>query len=188
MTIPTYITLGRMALVPVFMTVGLLYGFTLITGNELPALRLWVQIIFAVTALSDALDGFIAKKFNMRSEVGAYLDPFADKLLLLNGIVLLTHWTPGWWGIIPLWTTLIVIFRDVVIIWGISHLRRKGKTFRFIPHWSGKVCTVLQMSLVVYALLNLTWLSFPLTVLASLFTIWSGVVYYLQGRKILQKP
>ena len=85
MTTANKITIGRILLVPFFIVLVLYY---IQTDNEW--YRLWAIISFALASLADGLDGYIARRYNQRSELGAILDPLADKLLLVSAIVLLT--------------------------------------------------------------------------------------------------
>ena len=85
MTVPNYITIFRLLLVPVFATYIIDYS------NNDKELSWWIAVIsFCLASVSDGIDGYIARRFKQRSELGAFLDPLADKLLLLSGIVVLS--------------------------------------------------------------------------------------------------
>jgi cardiolipin synthase len=99
MTIPNLITIGRLVLVPVVI---------MMIGQERWAIAC---ILFVVAGISDAVDGFIAKRFDMRSEFGAYMDPFADKALLVSIYVTLAIV-----GVLPGWIAVLVVSRDVMIV------------------------------------------------------------------------
>ena len=99
MTIPNYITIFRFILVP-FIVMALLSGYV---GAAL--------IGFVVAGVSDGIDGFIARRYNQGSELGAYLDPIADKLLLVSLFVVL-----GFVKELPVWLVVIVVSRDIFII------------------------------------------------------------------------
>ena len=101
MNIPNSITLLRIASVP-------LVVWLLLEGS-----LLWGFWVFAFAGISDAADGFIAKRFSMETELGKYLDPLADKALLVSVFV-----TLGLAGFIPSWLVILVVFRDVVIVFG----------------------------------------------------------------------
>ncbi len=101
MNIPNFITFLRIAAVP-------LVVWLLLEGN-----LFWGFWVFAFAGVSDAADGFIAKRFNMETELGKYLDPLADKALLVSVFV-----TLGYLGIIPSWLVILVVFRDMVIVFG----------------------------------------------------------------------
>ena len=99
MTIPNFITIGRLLMVP-------LVVMMIIQGNWQLAFGL-----FVLAGVSDAVDGFLARRFDMRSELGAYLDPMADKALLVS-----IYLTLAIVGIIPAWVAILVISRDILIV------------------------------------------------------------------------
>ncbi|MGL5362157.1 MAG: CDP-alcohol phosphatidyltransferase family protein [Bosea sp. (in: a-proteobacteria)] len=99
MTIPNFITIMRLLLVPLIVVV-------IVQG-----LWQWAFAIFVFAGVSDAVDGFIAKRFDMRSELGAYLDPVADKALIVSIYMTLTII-----GVIPIWLTILVVSRDIMIV------------------------------------------------------------------------
>jgi cardiolipin synthase (CMP-forming) len=97
-------------------------------------------LLFFIAAVSDALDGFLAKRFHWSSELGKFLDPIADKLLLLSVFLLLT-----WYGLIPLWLTRLVVARDVLIGLGAIVYRIGWGQLRGKPMISSKINTLLQL-------------------------------------------
>lgn len=99
MTIPNLITIGRLVLVPVIIVL-------IIQGNWVSAL-----FLFVIAGLSDAVDGFLAKRYDMASDLGAYLDPIADKALLVSIYVALAVV-----GVLPAWIAVLVVSRDVMIV------------------------------------------------------------------------
>ena len=113
MTTANKITILRILLIP-FFVVELIYYFE--TGNEMH----WLAAIlsFAVAAILDGVDGYIARHYNQKSELGAILDPLADKLLLVSGVVALSFNHGPFLGQIPLWLTGTIIGRDVLILIG----------------------------------------------------------------------
>src|SRR5690242_11560118 len=115
MTTANKITIVRILLIPLFI-VELLYYYR--SGDELN--RTLALLCFAVAATLDGVDGYIARRYNQRSELGAILDPLADKLLLVSGIVLLSLHTPPELNMvtIPLWLTATIISRDVLLLIG----------------------------------------------------------------------
>jgi cardiolipin synthase len=98
-SIPNIITLGRILLVPIIVWA--------IASNQMEI----AFAIFVIAGVSDAVDGFLAKRFNMASELGALLDPLADKTLLVSIFVAL-----GIWGAIPRWLVILVVSRDIMIV------------------------------------------------------------------------
>ena len=99
MSIPNIITLGRIILVPVIV-------WAIVSSQMEIAFA-----IFVIAGVSDAVDGFLAKRFNMASELGALLDPLADKALLVSIFVAL-----GIWGAVPRWLVILVVSRDIMIV------------------------------------------------------------------------
>src|SRR5689334_21414608 len=110
MTTANKVTILRILLIPFFVVEVLYY---VKTGNELH--RLLSLLAFAVAAICDGVDGYIARRYNQRSELGAILDPLADKLLLVSGIVLLSFSWP-YFETVPLWLTCTIIGRDLLIL------------------------------------------------------------------------
>lgn len=188
MTLASKITLTRLLLVPVFAFFGVGYGHTVALGNPNETLRWTALAIFVTASASDALDGWIARRFNQRSTFGAFIDPLADKTLLLTGVTVLScvSWGPGDWRL-PAWFTAIVVARDCIIVFGLWYLRSRHLRIRFAPHWSGKVCTVTQMFAIGWVMLKVVPLS-PLypSIIAGIFTLWSAVAYIRQGIGIIR--
>jgi CDP-diacylglycerol--glycerol-3-phosphate 3-phosphatidyltransferase len=170
------ITILRILLVPFFIVQVLYY-----MEGGLEYHRLLAVLAFAVAAISDAVDGYIARHYNQRSELGAFLDPLADKLLLVSGIVLLSL-ANAYLERLPLWLGATVISRDVLLLIGVLVLRYIGISISVRPVMVGKAATVLQMACVIWALLKwdnrwlLVWAAG-----AAICTAISGVIYILQG-------
>src|SRR5437764_7948776 len=114
MTTANKITILRILLIPFFVVEVLYY---VKNGNE--AHRLAAILSFAVAAICDGVDGYIARQYNQMSELGKILDPLADKLLLVSGIVLLSFNNAPYFQRIPLWLTMTIIGRDVLILIGV---------------------------------------------------------------------
>jgi cardiolipin synthase (CMP-forming) len=175
MNIPNLITLLRIILVPVIVIL-------LIQGSYYKAL-----IVFVIAGLSDALDGSLARILKQQTVLGAYLDPIADKALLISSFVTLSilH-------IIPSWLAVIVISRDFIILLGISVLSIMSITVEIKPAFVSKVTTALQLITILLALsikclpydLNGMWLLILYWVTA-LFTILSGFNYISRGMKLM---
>ncbi len=174
-------------MVPVFAVLALAYGQSVHAGQAQESLRWWALGVFITAAASDGLDGWVARRFNQCSKFGAYIDPIADKALLLTGVVALTlvAWGADDWRL-PVWFAVIVVLRDALILIGVKWLQCKHHTVNIVPHWSGKVCTVTQMFALGWVMLKVvaiapTW---PCLV-AAVFTIWSTIIYVRQGLQIL---
>lgn len=185
MTTANKITIFRILLVPFFIVQVLYY----VNGaGELH--RHLALAAFLVAAISDGVDGFVARHFHQRSELGAILDPLADKLLLLSGIVLLSLHQEEYLPHLPLWLTATVLSRDALLLLGLILIHYIGGKVVVRPHLTGKISTVLQMICVLWALLklDLAWLHFW-ALSAALFTGCSAAIYVLAGvRQLSANP
>jgi len=185
MTTANKITIFRILLVP-FFVVEILYYVR--SGNELH--RLLGLIAFAVAAILDGVDGFVARHFNQRSELGTILDPLADKLLLVSAIVLLSIEHQSRLGMIPLWLTGTIIGRDLLLGLGAIIVRLVVGQITVQPRITGKIATVFQMITVLWILLHWDFIySGPCLQIwilgAGLFTGVSGLLYVWDGTQQL---
>lgn len=181
MTTANKITVLRILLIPFFIVQVLEYGRT---GEEWH--RLVALLTFAVAAILDGVDGYIARRYNQRSELGALLDPLADKMLLLSGIILLSRRDPGSFQKIPLWLASTVISRDVLLIIGLIVIHYTFGRIKVRPRLTGKVSTVLQMATVLWTMLQ--WEGTARDALAAgsaIFTAVSGLFYVMDGMRQL---
>jgi len=190
MTFASKITVGRLLLVPVFAVLAIHYGRTVETGSPHEPLRWWALAAFVTASVSDGIDGWVARRFNQRSRLGAILDPIADKALLLTAVVTLTavDWGPDGWRL-PMWFAALVIGRDCIILGGIAVLHVTRHSVAIAPHWTGKVCTVTQMFAIGWVMLKVVPFSpvWP-CIVAGVFTVWSSVIYIREGVRRLQGP
>ena len=176
MTTANKITILRILLIP-FFDVEILYFVQ--TGNELH--RLLAILTFATASILDAVDGYVARHYNQWSELGTVLDPLADKLLLVSSIIVLSFNHTPRLATLPLWLTGTIIGRDLLICLGVIVVRFIVGKVTVRPRFTGKIATVLQMTVVLWILLKWTeqhriWL--PLISLgAGLFTGASGLLY-----------
>src|ERR1700704_6656573 len=122
MTTANKITVIRILMIPVFVTLAIYYGESIQEGNPQHWMRFTAIAVFLLAAVSDGLDGYVARRYNQRSSLGAILDPIADKGLLLSGIITLSisNWSTGdqHYGKFPVWFPVLVLARDVVIVAG----------------------------------------------------------------------
>src|SRR5437868_9271389 len=159
MTTANKITLVRIAMIPVFVALAIYYGESVRRGAPLEWQRFAAIIVFLLAAVSDGLDGYVARRYNQRSALGVILDPIADKGLLLSGIITLSisNWSqvaPAY-GKFPAWFPVLVITRDVVILLGSALVHVMNGTMRVVPRWTGKVATVLQMAAIAWVMLQI---------------------------------
>src|SRR5882757_6884614 len=187
MTMANKITIVRILMIPAFVTMAIYYGESINRGDPLEWQRYVAIIIFILAAVSDGLDGYVARRYNQRSALGVYLDPIADKGLLLSGIITLSisNWSQSdpEYGSFPAWFPVLVITRDAVILVGavILHLLI-GNKMRVKPNWSGKVATVCQMCAIAWVMLQLRLLLLLIVVVVTvIFTVISYAVYVLDG-------
>ncbi len=179
-------------MIPAFVTMAIYYGESIKRGAPLEWQRFTAIAIFLVAAVSDGLDGYVARRYNQRSTLGLYLDPIADKGLLLSGIITLSisNWSEADpdYGRFPAWFPVLVITRDAVILVGAAVLHLLiGSKMRVKPHWTGKLATVCQMCAIGWVMLQVRLLPLMLVVIvAGVFTLISGVVYVLDGVRQLQ--
>ena len=163
--LPNVITLARVALVPVLIL--------LLKDQDYTA----ALIVFVIAGLSDALDGYLAKRLNVQSRLGAVLDPAADKLLLVSTYVMLTVL-----GHIPFWLVLVVAFRDLLIVGGYLLYTSHAGPVKMRPSFVSKLNTFLQITLVAVILAQqaagLAWLPAEALIYAVLAsTVLSGAHY-----------
>ena len=181
MTTANKVTIFRILLIPFFVVEVLYY---VKTGYDLH--RILGVICFAVASICDGVDGYIARHYNQRSELGAILDPLADKLLLVSAVVFLTFDQQPYLESIPLWLTGTIIGRDILLLVGIIVIQVTVGKIKVRPRILGKVATVLQMVVVLWILLkfNEKWLPI-LTLVTAICTGVSGLLYVWDGTRQL---
>ncbi|MCI0745020.1 MAG: CDP-alcohol phosphatidyltransferase family protein [Verrucomicrobia subdivision 3 bacterium] len=179
------ITILRILLVPFFILQVLYY---VQGGNEW--YRLFAVLSFAAAAISDGIDGYIARHYRQESELGRILDPLADKMLLVSGVVLLSMKNDPHLGRIPMWLTTTILSRDALLIVGLLIIQHVCGKVTVRPVMIGKAATVLQMACILWTLLKLRadWLFF-VSLAAALCTGISGIIYVLEGiRQLSASP
>lgn len=173
---PNVITLCRVGLVPVFLV--------LLSKERFTA----ALYVFALAAATDALDGAVARWFDIRTELGAILDPFADKLLLISGLVVLTLEQA-----LPSWLLIVAGLRDIILVLGYLMISFVSpERFPVHPSYFGKMTTVLQIACVIGALTRhfamgprgwyaLLYLTVAMTVVSAIHYAYQGLVYLSQN-------
>ncbi len=177
MTLANQVTIGRILLIPIFVVAVLYYWRT---ANE--DLR-WLALgLFFTAAASDGIDGWIARRFNQRSQLGAILDPLADKLLVLSALILLSRSRGEQLVPLPLWLVATILSRDAILVLGFSLIQYTCGHVDVRPRVTGKVATVLQMAVILLTLANVA-LSYrdPLAIVALVFTVFSGLQHARDG-------
>jgi len=172
MTLPNVITLLRILLTPLLV-------WLLLDHRMKQAL-----LVFLIAGFSDGLDGLIARVFHQKSKLGAYLDPLADKLLLVSYFILLGHMEK-----IPYWLVIITVSRDAIIVLGIVTLMLHQLRVEIKPLVLSKLNTLLQL-LTIFVVLSSVYFVPPPWGLMLLFTITamlsvaSGLHYILRGIRL----
>jgi cardiolipin synthase len=181
MTTANKVTIARILLVPFFIAQLLYYG------NGAGEIHRWLAFgAFALCALSDGIDGYIARHYNQRSELGTILDPAADKLLLVSGVVLLSFDHAPYLPQLPLWLVTTIVGRDVLLAMGAVLVHHTCGRVTVRPRVLGKIATVLQMATILWALLKWQpdWLD-ALATAAAVGTGISGLLYVWDGSRQL---
>jgi cardiolipin synthase (CMP-forming) len=184
LTIPNLLTIGRIVLIIFFFSAGLQGQWT------------WALTFFAIAGFTDLIDGTVARLLNQRSQVGALLDPAADKLMMLAGITLLTINY-----VVPWWLMALFIGRDLLIILGLWYLWSQTKNIEYQPSKLSKFNTLAQIMTVVCGLTILlgksgailpNWMNYfsdalPVLIgIATVSTIASSIQYYTIGMRLLR--
>lgn len=174
MTIANLITIGRLLAVPLLV-------YALVHQFDIAALAL-----FVIAGVSDAADGYVARHFDQESELGVWLDPIADKLLMFSTYVFL-----GIMGHIPDWLVILVVSRDALIVGAVVLSSLMGRPVPLAPSMISKVTTVVQVALaavVLYAL-AFEWqvgsAIYVLSLVTAGLTVVSGAAYLLRWMRHL---
>jgi cardiolipin synthase len=179
LTLPNALTLLRILAIP-FFAIAVWYG------------HYWQAfILFAAAGFTDLLDGYIARTFNQSSDLGAVLDPAADKLLMTSAFILMAWRTQGMAAPIPVWVAILAIMRDLVIsFYAFASVERLSDN-KFHPSFLGKLSTAMQLIAVSLGLLfnavgYHAWMQFFLPqmywVVAAL-VLASGIHYFLRATR-----
>ena len=145
LTVANILTILRLILIPVFVTALFYRRFG------------WALSIFLAAAITDGLDGLVARNFNQKTQLGAILDPMADKLLLVTAFVVLS--LPGFTitSPLPFWLTVAVISRDVFIVLGALVINISTGFSKFRPSGPGKINTIVQIAQIIIFLGANAW-------------------------------
>ncbi|OGW78159.1 MAG: hypothetical protein A2Z83_05445 [Omnitrophica bacterium GWA2_52_8] len=173
MNAPNLITLFRILLAPVFLV-------ALISSDTDQARYLPIAfVIFVLASLSDAVDGLVARLSRNKTRLGQFLDPFADKVLLLTGYLGILF-VPSLIFRPPLWITVVIVFRDGIIILGLLMIYMASGTIEMLrPNALGKLTTFFQMTTLALILLQWPGTHYFWNVTAGL-TLLSGIVYIVR--------
>jgi CDP-diacylglycerol--glycerol-3-phosphate 3-phosphatidyltransferase len=189
MTLPNIITLSRIGLIPVF--VGLFYlQPNYLEGEPLAWINNSLVAIYVLISSTDFLDGLLARKLNQISDLGAFLDPVADKLMVCAALILLTDYYHTWLITIP---SIIIISREILVSALREWMSEIGKRANISVSWIGKSKTFMQMisilfllfqqSLFIFSSKDIYTIGLVLLFSATILTLWSGFNYLVAGLK-----
>lgn len=189
MTLPNMITLSRIFLIPVF--VALYYFQPAYTATPIFT---WINFCltgaYAFISITDYLDGYLARKLNMTSQLGAFLDPVADKLMVSVALIMLVDFYPSdthWYITIA---ALIIISREILVSALREWMGTIGQRSTVNVSYIGKVKTFVQIFAILFLLYQQPFFGLPsfeigvtLLIAATLLTLWSGFIYLREGIK-----
>lgn len=177
LTLPLLLTIGRVVAIPVVLV--MFYVDVRIAGHEVS--RQLATVLYAAAAITDWLDGYLARKWNQTSKFGAFLDPVADKLLVAVCLVMLLQDRPG--GVLAV-LTAVIIGREITISALREWMAELGSRAHVAVSWIGKVKTAFQMTAIGMMIWEIDTFRLPiydigyvLLFIASALTIWSMIVY-----------
>lgn len=172
MNLPNKLTCLRMVMIPFFV---------LFMYLDVPYARMIALAIFVAASLTDTADGYIARKYNLITDFGKFMDPLADKLLVCSAMICLVRT-----GELPAWIVIIIIAREFIISG--FRLVAADNGIVIAASWWGKIKTVCQMAMIIVILLDidaLRPLELVLIAAATVLTIVSLADYIMKNRKVL---
>jgi len=189
MTIPNIITLSRIGLLPVFVVLFYLQP-NYLEGEPLAWINNSLVAIYVLISSTDFLDGLLARKLNQISDLGTFLDPVADKLMVCTALILLTDYYHTWFITIP---SIIIISREILVSALREWMAEIGKRANISVSWIGKSKTFMQMIAILFLLFHQPLFIFSyneinmmgrvLLFSATILTLWSGIKYLIAGLK-----
>ncbi|PSL42071.1 CDP-diacylglycerol--glycerol-3-phosphate 3-phosphatidyltransferase [Planomicrobium soli] len=188
MNIPNQITISRILLIPIFMAVMLIdfgWGNIAFLGAEMGVNQFLGALIFLFASLTDWVDGYYARKYNLVTTFGKFLDPLADKLLVSAAFIILVEM-----NLAPSWIVILIISREFAVTGLRLVLAGEGEVVA--AGWLGKIKTTAQIIAIATLLLHnpiFAWVDFRFDVamlyIALIFTLWSGWDYFYVNRRAL---
>lgn len=188
MNIPNQITVSRIIMIPifvVFMLVDFGWGEITLLGATLPIEHLVAAIIFILASITDFIDGYYARKHNLVTNMGKFLDPLADKLLVSAALILLVEL-----GFAPAWVVIVIISREFAVTGLRLILADEGevvaaKQLGKIKMWTQIVAiSALLLHNIVFEMFSIPFATIMLYV-SLFFTVWSGWDYFYANRRVL---
>lgn len=189
MNLPNKITLSRIFLIPIFiiiLSIPFDWGEWTIGSSTLPITHFVAGLIFLIASLTDWLDGFIARKYNLITNMGQFLDPLADKLLVSAAFILLVEL-----DLAAAWIVIAIISREFAVTG--FRLVAAGEGVVLAASNMGKLKTVSQIAAIAFLLLHnfpFSYIGFPVDTIilyiALILTVWSGVDYFVKNWHVLR--
>lgn len=190
MNVPNKITLSRICLIPLFiiiLSIPMDWGEWNIGYTTLPLTHLTAGMIFLIASLTDWLDGYYARKYNLVTNMGKFLDPLADKLLVAAAFILLVEL-----GLAPAWVIILIISREFAVTG--FRLVAAGEGVVLDASNLGKLKTVSQIAAIAILLLHNFPFSFVMEIpidkivlyIALLLTLWSGIEYFMKNWHVMR--
>ena len=188
MNLPNKITVSRVVMIPIFvilMVANFGWGNITLLGATMPIEHLVGAIVFIIASITDFFDGHLARKYNLVTNMGKFLDPLADKLLVTAAFIILVQW-----GVAPAWVIIVIVAREFAV----TGLRSIGAEQNVIIAASnlGKLKTWSQMVALAFLLLHniiFEMWNFPfdqiMLYVAFFFTLLSGLDYFWKNRRLL---
>lgn len=176
LTIPNALTILRILLIPVIV------GFLVYDHFD------YALVTLVIAALTDALDGSIARMANQKTQFGAYLDPLADKLLLMTTFI-----TFSWLDMVPVWSVIVVVSRDAILLTGTLLASLTDTKIDASPSVLGKATTLFQLAYIILVLAFFSRqfdpaLLTPLLYTMSILTVASGLHYIIRSVSTMNSP
>lgn len=184
-SLPTKITFIRIILTPIIIFLILIHHEKIQEFGLKSSYTYWILTLFSIAIISDIVDGYLSRKFNLITRLGSFLDPIADKILIISTTLVLTYVDCG--NPLPIYYTTLIVARESIQISGAISIGIISGDITIKHHWTGKIATFLQI-LMVYCSLTLESVSFcfSLSLLTSFFAIWSAIMYIHNG--LIQLP
>ena len=190
MNLPNILTLCRILVTPLFI---------ILLFYDHPYAKSWALFIFVVAMLTDIFDGYYARKHNLVTDYGRFLDPLADKVMVLSALISFAVM-----DVIPYWMVSLIIFRDVFVTGLRMAMSSKNKTM--VTSKIAKIKTISHVLMIIFILFNIGFNTLPiswikdlilfskqydliyyLTLLVTLFTVFTGLTYLYTNRKVIRQ-
>lgn len=182
MNLPNKLTIFRIILIPLFIIITVIpniWGTLAVAGTVIFVTKLVGAVIFAIAAITDFLDGQIARRQHLVTNFGKFADPIADKMLTMTAFVILVEM-----GMAPAWVVAIIVCRELAVS-GLRLIIVENDGEVLAAEMPGKIKTFSQMFAIIFLLLNnIFFIGSILLYVALFFTIYSGIDYFVKNRAI----